>query len=128
MTEILYIGRSNLVSASATLVREEGHAVVNIPTRNALSWVCRPGCRAIVISWTSGQTGPAIAQAAKKRGIPVIVVTSRLVRAFRLFGTLADIYLEQPASPEEIATLAIAQVLQTQPTEAGQPAAAATAA
>ncbi len=125
MADILYVGRLPLAEAAAALLRERGHAGVMLSARDALLRVRRSGCGAVVIRWTCGRAGPAMAAAAKRRATPVIVVSSRLVRAFRRFGSLAEIFLEEPASAEEIAILAIHLILQAERAASSEAAAAA---
>jgi ABC-type sugar transport system substrate-binding protein len=108
MPEVLYIGpHSPLAAASAKIVRKAGHEFTVFSTSQALRGLQNKACGAIVVWWRSGQRGPSIAKAAKKQGIPVIVVTNRIVTAFQIFGSLVDILLEQPAGPEEVGGLAV---------------------
>jgi hypothetical protein len=61
-----------------------------------------------VLHWKSKRNQPAIEEA-KAAGVPILVVTSKLADAIRA-GTSADLYLEEPASDEEVATLLLDMV------------------
>src|SRR5512146_713857 len=127
MAEILYVGpRSPLAAAASALVREAGHEFAIVGSRDALRRIRRSACGAVVLCWRPGQATPALARTAKERGLAVIVITRRLVDAFRAFDALADIFLERPASPHEVATLAI-ELIRRNELAASQPHAVAVA-
>jgi hypothetical protein len=63
-------------------------------------------CGAVVVHWKSKREQRVI-QEAKAAGIPVLVITSKLAAAYQAGKPYADVYLEEPASDDEVATLLI---------------------
>ncbi len=63
-------------------------------------------CGAVVLHWKSKKDQQVIGEA-KASGLPVMVVTARLPAAYNAGDPLADLYLEQPASDEEVAAFLI---------------------
>lgn len=65
-----------------------------------------PTCAAVVVHWKSNRD-QRIVQEAKAAGIPVLVITSKLAAAYQAGKPFADVYLEDPVSDDEVATLLI---------------------
>ncbi len=58
---------------------------------------------AVLVDWDS-QYDPATTTAAKRAGIPVVVIANHARKAFLTDQLLAHIYLEKPVDAQEIAT------------------------
>jgi len=67
------------------------------------------GCVAVVLQWKSNKDQQVIEEA-KAIGLPIVVITSQLAAAFQAGEPRADLYLEEPASNEEVATLLIEMI------------------
>ncbi len=108
MESILYAGRRDrFATALGELVRAAGHEfVMSRPSRAVASIQAQPAIGAVVVCSNSEKTALAVARTAKQFQIPVIVITTHLVGAFRVCESCADIFLEQPASLQEISILA----------------------
>jgi DNA-binding response OmpR family regulator len=65
-----------------------------------------PACAAVVLHWKS-KWGQRVIQEAKAADLPVLVITSKLADAVKTGEPWADLYLEKPASIEEMAALLI---------------------
>jgi hypothetical protein len=63
-------------------------------------------CAAIVLHWKSIRDQQVIADA-RAAGLPIMVITANLVEAYSTADPLADLYLEKPASDEDVAALLI---------------------
>jgi hypothetical protein len=61
-------------------------------------------CRAVVLHWKSKRDQRVIEEA-NAAGIPVVVITANLAAAVEAGEPQADLYLEEPASSEEVASL-----------------------
>ncbi len=109
MESILYVGRRDrFANAVSERVRAAGHEfVIARPSKAVFTLRAQHGFGVVVLCSNSESTTLAIAQTAKQFEIPVVVITSHLVRAFRTCSSFADIFLEKPASLQEVAILAI---------------------
>jgi hypothetical protein len=65
-----------------------------------------PTCAAVVLHWKSHRDQQVIADA-QASGLPVMVITTKLVDAYSAADPLADLYLEEPADDEDITALLI---------------------
>jgi hypothetical protein len=100
--DILYFGSRPKASFSNTIANA-GYRIV--PTRYVKGVLSRVvDCAAVVLQWKS-KRGQKVIQEAKALGMPVLVVTSKLAAAVQAGAPMADLYLEHPASNEEVATL-----------------------
>lgn len=109
MEKILYVGRRDrFANAVSELVRGAGHEFIVMSASKAVSTIrAQRVFGAAVVCSNSETASLAVARIAKQFEIPVIVITAHLAGAFRACDSLADIYLEQPASVQEVAILAI---------------------
>jgi hypothetical protein len=66
-------------------------------------------CVAVVLHWKSREDQQVIKEA-KAIGLPIVVITSNLAAAVSAGEPSADLYLEQPARNEEVATMLIEMI------------------
>ena len=66
-------------------------------------------CVAVVLHWKSMEDQRVIKEA-KAIGLPIVVITSKLAAAVSAGEPSADLYLEQPARNEEVATMLIEMI------------------
>jgi hypothetical protein len=102
--DTFYLGRRP--KAKLTQILEKaGHRIVHASYKKGiLSSV--PTCSAIVLHWKSIRD-QRIIEEAKFVGIPVLVITAHLAAALQAGEPQADLYVEEPASDDEVATLLI---------------------
>ncbi len=76
-----------------------------------------PSCAAVVLHWKSKKDQQVIDEA-KQLGIPVLVITAKLAAAFCAGEPFADVYLEAPASNQEVTALISNMVAACNPKDA----------
>ena len=82
-----------------------GHRIVHARYRKGIL-ASLSTCAAVVLYWKS-QRDQEIIEEAKAASLPVMVITANLVDAYTAGDPLADLYLEEPASDEDVAALLI---------------------
>jgi hypothetical protein len=98
------------------MLNKAGYAFVHARyTKGVLS--NSSACGAVVLHWKSNRNQRVIEEA-KAAGIPILVATSKLATAIHAGQLLADLYLEEPVSNEEVATMLINMVTRKQLTRA----------
>jgi hypothetical protein len=70
-------------------------------------------CVAVVLHWKSKKDQRVIEEA-KAIGLPILVITSKLAAAVQAGEPSADLYLEEPASNEEVATMLMEMITANQ--------------
>jgi DNA-binding LytR/AlgR family response regulator len=102
MTDILYFGTRPNASFAHTIANA-GYRIVHTKyVKGILSSVAN--CAGVVLQWKS-KRGQQVIREAKALGMPVLVLTSKLAAAVQAGEPRADLYLEQPASNEEVASM-----------------------
>lgn len=99
---ILYLGARPKASLTQVLDKE-GYTIVHARSRKAVL-ASLSTCAALVLHWRSKCDQRFIVQA-QAAGVPVMVITASLVEAYSAPEPLADLYLEEPATDEDIVAL-----------------------
>jgi hypothetical protein len=102
--DTFYLGRRPTGKLTQTL-EKAGHRIVHASYKKGILTAV-PACGAIVLHWKSFRDQRVIDEA-KSVGIPVLVITARLAAAIQAGEPQANLYLEDPASDDEVATLLI---------------------
>lgn len=107
MAQVLCFGRNKRqLLFLSDAARSAGHYPVRCKSLRAALRRMRTGAIAtVIVEYRPGDFTlvKLLAAAKSSREIPVIVVSSHLTAAFRLCQSLADLYLEEPASQRELA-------------------------
>jgi hypothetical protein len=108
------------------ILEKAGHRIVHASYKKGILTAV-PTSGAIVLHWKSIRDQRIIDEA-KSMGIPVLVITARLAAAIQAGEPQADLYLEEPASDDEVAALLIDLITAMQkPATEAEPAAEANA-
>lgn len=113
---ILYCGappNPSLVQA----LDKEGHTIIHARTRKTIL-ASLSTCTALVLHWKSKKDQQLITQA-QAAGLPIMVITAKLVDAYTASDPLADLYLEEPTTDEDVASLLIDMVSSRQSSREG---------
>jgi hypothetical protein len=102
MKDIFYFG----ASLKASLAQEfcnAGNTLIHLPNTQGLHELQggAPTCGAVVLEWRSKRDQRIILQA-KALGLPVLVITAKLIAAVKAGVPSADLYLEEPAADHEV--------------------------
>jgi hypothetical protein len=124
MKDVFYFGARLSVSLAKSFLAA-GHAIIHQPYSHGLQELQRGNfsCGAVVIHWRSKRDRHVIEEA-KALGIPVLVVTSKLVAAVKT-SPFANAYLEDPASDQEIVAFILDMMAATRPLKRAAAAAGA---
>src|ERR1051326_7670739 len=110
MANILCIDdEPHVVTLKCAILESAGHEVTACTSaKDAVEKLRHNEYDAVVTDWRLGEaSGRAIVQAAKDHSsMPVVVVSGYVAEAFQAAEPLADLYLEKPANPEELVTIA----------------------
>jgi hypothetical protein len=87
------------------MLDKAGHRIVHARYKKGIL-ASLPACSAVVLHWKSKKDQQVIAEA-KASGLPVMVITAKLVAAYTSGYPHADLYLEEPARDEDVAALLI---------------------
>ena len=101
MANILYFGREALEQRASELLQKLGHRL--IAAESAAQAADPAQCSAVVLDWHSPEDSFVIT-AARQAAVPSVVISSSIVEAFRAGEPFADLYLEEPVDPQELAT------------------------
>lgn len=107
MMDIFYFGAHLQESLFQTL-GDAGYQIIQTEYSKGI-FGGSSNCGGIVLHWKS-KKGQQIIEEAKTAGVPILVITSKLAAAVRAGEPFADLYLEEPASDEEVATMLIEMV------------------
>ncbi len=91
-----------------TTLERAGHEVsVSTSARAAIDMLRVSAYDAIVTDWRLGSVNArGVIQAAKQKAeVPVVVVSGFVAEAFQASGPMADLYLDKPIDPSELATI-----------------------
>lgn len=109
MKPIFYFG-SRLGASLAIALANAGHPATRFPYEQGLRELqCGSPCSTVLLEWRSARDQRVIEEA-KARGIPVLVLTSKLAAA-ALAAPSADVYLELPCADQEVVDFALDLVI-----------------
>jgi hypothetical protein len=100
---VLYLG-TQLNDNLTRLLEKAGHRIIHARYRKGI--LGSSTYDAVVVQWKSRRDQRKIEEA-KRAGAAVLVITSKLLSAYRADEQLGDLYLEEPATDEEVAELLI---------------------
>jgi hypothetical protein len=102
MKDIFYFG-ARLRDSLSHHFANTGHTLLHLSHTQGLHELQddTSPCEAVLLEWRTRRDQRVIAEA-KSRGIPVIVLTTRISESLRTSMPTADLYLEEPAPDEEI--------------------------
>jgi len=84
------------------MLNKEGYQVVYARYKKGI--LASLPCAALVLHWKS-QTDQQLITEAHAAGVPIMVITDKLIDAYSVADPLADLYLEEPASDEDVTAL-----------------------
>jgi DNA-binding response OmpR family regulator len=102
MENIMYFGGTPLNQALLGLLHDAGYKLLEF-TADGLSRLGDSRFQAVLVDWNS-LSDQAVVRAAKREGIPVVVMSHRVSEAFWPDKVIADIYLEKPVDAADIAS------------------------
>src|SRR5256885_16688369 len=109
MARILCIDdEPHVVPLKCAILESAGHTVTaSSSAHDAIDKLKHNTYDAVVTDWRLGDAnGRAVVQAAKTHSaMPVVVVSGYVAEAFQAAEPRADLYLEKPVNPEELATI-----------------------
>lgn len=108
--DAFYLGARPKSSLTQLLV-EAGHRIVHASYKKGLLSTVAT-CDAVVLHWRSKKDQRVIEEA-KAADIPILVITAKLPAAIKAGEPQADLYLEEPASDDEVAALLIEMMTAT---------------
>ena len=94
----------HVVTLKCAILEAAGHIVTAATSaREALEKLEANIYDAVVTDWLLGDAdGRVVVEAARNKGIPVVVVTAFTAIAYKAPEPVADLYLEKPVDPEEL--------------------------
>jgi len=101
MANILYFGKEELEQRASGLLKQLGHRLIAAGSYAAIA--DQEQCAAIVLDWYSDEDS-VILGAAQRAAVPSVVISRSIVAAFQAGEPFADLYLEEPVDPLELAT------------------------
>jgi len=102
--DTVYFG-GRLKPSLTRMLDKEGHTILHARYKKGIL-ASLSTCAAVVLQWKSKKDQRVIEEA-QAAGLPVMVITAKLVDAYSAADPLADLYLEEPASDEDVAALLI---------------------
>ena len=128
MADILFVEkRRSLAKPVSRLLKTAGHAVVASGYGRALQELTRGGFAAVALDWPAQEPrARKLARTASDAGVPVLAITNRLVKCVHSGRHLVRVFLEKPATPQEIAEV-MCEMVAAARLPGGKEASAATA-